>query len=133
VTATRKLARVALLSNTQTFDMEFLERLGLERLIPTRCLSAQTGLLKPDPAAYGLLQKRLGLFPGEIAMVGDSWRDDVRGALEAGWTAIWVNRGGTPRPDLDPDAEFVEVPDLSRVPKVIEDLQAGARCATCLG
>lgn len=133
VAATKKLARVALLSNTQSFDMEFLERLGLERAIPTRCLSAQTGLLKPDPRVFELLRKRLGLFAGEIAMVGDSWRDDVTGALEAGWTAIWVNRGGVPRPELDPDADFVEVPDLSAVPRVIEGLQAGARCSTCLG
>jgi len=94
VTATRKLARVGLLSNTQSFDMDFLERLDLARVIPTLCLSAQTGLLKPDLGAYEHMRQRLGLFPGEIAMVGDSWRDDVTGALEAGWTAIWVNRTG---------------------------------------
>lgn len=133
VLETRKLARVGLLSNTQSFDMEFLERLGLERAIPTRCLSAHTGFLKPDLAAYEHMQKRLGLFPGELAMVGDSWRDDVTGALEAGWTAIWVNRAGKPRPPLDPEAEFVEVADLAQVPAIIGRLQAGARCSTCLG
>lgn len=133
VEGTRRLARVGLLSNTQSFDMEFLERLGLERLIPTRCLSALTGFLKPDPRAFEVIQHRLGVFPGEVAMVGDSWRDDVQGALEAGWTAIWVNRAGRPRPALDPDADFVEIPDLSQVPRVIENLQRGARCSTCLG
>jgi putative hydrolase of the HAD superfamily len=134
VTETRKVARVGLLSNTQSFDMAFLERLGLERALPTRCLSAHTGHLKPEPEAFEVMRRRLGLFPGEIAMVGDSWRDDVSGALEAGWTAIWVNRAGKPRPgELDPEADFVEVPDLSRVPDVIRNLQAGARCSTCLG
>ena len=133
VAGTRKLARVALLSNTQSFDMDFLERLGLERALPTRCLSALTGLLKPDLAAYEHLREKLGLFPGEIAMVGDSWRDDVTGALEAGWTAIWVNRSGAPRPPCPPDAELVEIPDLSQVPRIIANLQAGARCGTCLG
>jgi len=133
VAETRKIARVGLLSNTQSFDMEFLERLGLERTIPTRCLSAHTGFLKPDALAYETMQKRLGLFPGEIAMVGDSWRDDVTGALDAGWTAIWVNRPGNPRPPMDPEADFVEIPDLSHVPQVIRNLQAGARCSTCLG
>ena len=130
---TRKLARLALLSNTQSFDMRFLDRLGLAEAIPTRCLSADLGVLKPDPLAFEAVQRRLGLFPGEIAMVGDSWRDDVTGALEAGWTAIWVNRRGVPRPSHDPDADLVEVPDLSAVPRVIENLQAGARCGTCLG
>lgn len=133
LTATRNLARTALLSNTQSFDMEFLERLGMTSLLPTRSLSAQTGLLKPDPRAFEHLQKRLGLFPGEIAMVGDSLRDDVAGALGAGWTAIWVNRGGVERPALEPGDERIEIPDLTLLPRVIEDLQSGARCPTCLG
>jgi putative hydrolase of the HAD superfamily len=133
VAETRKLARVGLLSNTQSFDMEFLDRLGLTRAIPTRCLSATMGHLKPAPLAYETMRKKLGLFPGEIAMVGDSWHDDVTGALEAGWTAIWVNRNGRIMPEVDPEADLVEIPDLSRVPQVIANLQAGARCSTCLG
>ena len=133
VQETRRLARVALLSNTQSFDLAFLERLQLTSLLPTRFLSAEMGCLKPDLRAFAQVQRRLGLFPGEIAMVGDSWRDDVTGALEAGWTAIWVNRAGIPRPPCAEDAELVEIRDLAPVPGLIEDLQAGARCSTCLG
>jgi len=133
VAGTRKLARVALLSNTQSFDLDFLERLGLTGLLATRMLSAELGFLKPDIRAFRAVQRRLGLFPGEIAMVGDSWRDDVAGALEAGWTAIWVNRSGDPRPPHDPEAELAEVRDLAPVPGLIGQLQAGARCSTCLG
>jgi putative hydrolase of the HAD superfamily len=130
---TRELARLGLLSNTQSFDMDFLERLGLTSLISNRFLSAETGFLKPEPGAFETVQKRLSLFPGQIAMVGDSWNDDVLGALEAGWTAIWVNREGRPRPEHDPEAELVEVSSLAQVPEAIENLQAGARCSTCLG
>jgi len=133
VARTRQLARLGLLSNTQSFDMEFLERLGLTSLIANRFLSAQTGFLKPEPQAFELVQKRLGLFPGQLAMVGDSWHDDVLGALRAGWIAVWVNREGLPRPDHDPEADLVEVSSLAQVPAVIENLQAGARCSTCLG
>ena len=130
---TRRLARVALLSNTQSFDLGFLERLGLTTLLPSRFLSAALGVLKPELPAFEAVQRRLGLFAGEIAMVGDSWRDDVTGALEAGWTAIWVNRKGVARPPHDPDADLVEITDLAPVPRLIENLQAGARCSTCLG
>jgi len=130
---TRRLARVAMLSNTQNFDLGFLERLELDSLIPMRFLSAETGCLKPDLAAFQAVQRRLGLFPGELAMVGDSWRDDIIGALAAGWTAVWVNRKGAPRPPVDPEAELVEIPDLVSVPTLIDNLQAGARCSTCLG
>lgn len=130
---TREIARLGLLSNTQSFDMDFLERLGLSEAISSRFLSAETGLLKPDAAAFELVQRRMGLFPGQIAMVGDSWNDDVKGGLEAGWTVLWLNRTGRPMPEHDPEAELVEIRDLGQVPELIERLQAGARCSTCLG
>jgi putative hydrolase of the HAD superfamily len=129
----RQVARLGLLSNTQSFDMEFLESLGISELIPIRHLSCETGFLKPEPAAFEAIQKRMGLFPGELLMVGDSWNDDVSGALEAGWSSIWINRGAWPRPEHDAEAELLELPDLARVPEAVEQLQAGARCSTCLG
>lgn len=130
---TRRIARLGLLSNTQSFDMGFLDRLGLVSLLPVRGLSALTGRLKPDPEAFRELQARLGCFPGEIAMVGDRWNDDVLGALEAGWTPLWVNRAGRPRPELPDEADLVEVRSLAQVPEAIRALQAGGRCPTCLG
>ena len=133
VRETRRVARIALLSNTQSFDLGFLERLALTDLLATRILSAEMGHLKPAADAFATVQRRLGLFPGELAMVGDSWRDDIAGALDAGWTAVWVNRSGAPRPPHDSEALLVEVPDLAPVPALIANLQAGARCATCLG
>ncbi|HET6330003.1 MAG TPA: HAD family hydrolase [Holophagaceae bacterium] len=129
----RALARLALLSNTQSFDLELLDRLGLSEAIRVRGLSAELGAVKPEPQAFDALAKRLGLFPGNLVMVGDSWSDDIEGALAAGWTAIWINRAGKPRPEHDPEAELVELPDLSQVPEVVERLQAGYRCSTCLG
>ncbi len=129
--ATRDLARIALLSNTQSFDLGFLERLELTRMIPSRFLSAETGFLKPEIGAFENVQQQLGLFPGQLAMVGDSWNDDVQGALGAGWTVLWLNREDRPRPDSE--AELVEIRDLSAVPTVLAGLQGGARCSTCLG
>ena len=129
----RALARLALLSNTQSFDLGLLDRLGLSEAIRVRGLSAEMGAVKPEPQAFDALAKRLGLFPGNLVMVGDSWSDDIEGALAAGWTAIWINRAGKPRPDHDPEAELVELPDLRQVPEVVERLQAGYRCSTCLG
>lgn len=129
----KALGRVALLSNTQNFSLGLLNALGLSTQFRVKGISAELGFLKPDPGAFVAMQKKLGLFPGELAMVGDSWSDDVEGALDAGWTALWVNRKGRPRPGYAPDAELVEIADLSLVPEVIERLQAGARCSTCLG
>lgn len=133
LTRTRSLGRVALLSNTQSFSLGLLATLGLSAQFRVKGISADLGFLKPERGAFEAMQKKLGLFPGELAMVGDSWSDDVEGALNAGWTALWVNRNGKQRPDHAPDAELVEIADLSLVPEIIERLQAGARCSTCLG
>lgn len=130
---TRELGRIALLSNTQSFELDFLDALGLASHFRVKGLSAELGFLKPEPGAFEAMQKMLGLFPGELALAGDNWVDDVEGALQAGWTAIWINRRGMPRPGHDPEAELVELPDLSQVPDVVARLQAGARCSTCLG
>ena len=133
VGSVRDLARVALLSNTQTFGLELLDRLGIAARIRTRLLSADLGALKPEPAAFEAVQRRLGLFPGNLVMVGDSWTDDVQGAVAAGWTAIWVNRDAKPRPEHPPDDPIYEVRSLDRVAEVIQNLQDGLRCPTCLG
>jgi putative hydrolase of the HAD superfamily len=124
---------VALLSNTQTFGLEMLDRLGINERIRTRMLSAEIGALKPEPAAFEAVQRKLGLFPGNLAMVGDSWTDDVMGALDAGWTAIWVNRDAKPRPAHHDEYPVYEVRSLDRVPELIQGLQEGLRCPTCLG
>lgn len=134
VRRTREIARTALLSNCHGFGMDaLLTDLGLSAQLGSVFLSARTGHRKPRAEAFRAVQQKLGLFPGQLAMVGDSWHDDVQGALDAGWTALWLNRSGLPRPDHDPEAELVEVQDLSQVPGAIEALQAGARCSTCLG
>jgi putative hydrolase of the HAD superfamily len=133
VGAVRDLARVALLSNTQTFGLELLDRLGIAERIRTRMLSAEIGALKPEPPAFEAVQRKLGLFPGNLAMVGDSWTDDVMGAIDAGWTAIWVNREARPRPEHHPEFPIYEVRSLKHVPDLIRGLQEGMRCPTCLG
>ena len=57
-------------------------------------LSFAEGAIKPDRAFYAGLTAKLGCEPSELLMVGDTWRDDVVGAVEAGSRARWVNREG---------------------------------------
>src|SRR5678815_1290951 len=44
--------RLGILSNTQSFDLDFIEREGLAALVDDICLSSDCGLLKPDPRLY---------------------------------------------------------------------------------
>ena len=64
VRATRRLARVALLSNTQSFDLGFLERLELPSLIPARFLSAETGRAQARPGRLRGGARSSGCSPG---------------------------------------------------------------------
>lgn len=127
------LLRIGLLSNTQSFGLTFLDRLGISKKIPYRFISAELGLVKPDPRVYQYIEKRLGLFPGDLVMIGDTWNDDIEGALMAGWSAIWLNRKNRPIPRQELGPDFAEIHSLDLLPGLIRNLQAGFRCAQCLG
>jgi len=86
--------RLGILSNTQSFDLDFLRREGLADEMDAVCLSCDCGLLKPDPRFYRHAASRLGLPPEAILMVGDSRSDDLEGALAAGMRALLLDRTG---------------------------------------
>ncbi len=56
--------------------------------------SFDAGAIKPQRAFYAGLTARLGCEASELLMVGDTWRDDIVGAVEAGSRARWVDREG---------------------------------------
>ena len=87
--------KLGILSNTQSFDLDFLRRDGLEAAVDSICLSCDSGLLKPDPAIYHLAAERLSLPPEQILMIGDQWQDDVIGARDAGFQALLLDRSGS--------------------------------------
>jgi putative hydrolase of the HAD superfamily len=68
-----------------------------------------TRCLKPEPAIFHHAAALLGCVPAELLHVGDSWEDDVVGALGAGCQAAWYCRGESPCPD--PTAPHLVVRD----------------------
>ncbi|MEI3176412.1 MAG: HAD hydrolase-like protein [Lachnospiraceae bacterium] len=38
----------------------------------------------------------MGLGPEDCIMVGDNYKSDICGAMEAGWQGIWFNRKKSP-------------------------------------
>jgi FMN phosphatase YigB (HAD superfamily) len=88
----RRRYRIGVISNTQSFDLDLFRREGLSPLVDDVLLSADCGLLKPDPAMFRLAARRLGLPPSAILMAGDSLPDDVHAARAAGMRAVWVVR-----------------------------------------
>jgi HAD superfamily hydrolase (TIGR01549 family) len=87
---------LGLLSNTQSFDLDFLEEGVLGSAFQARILSCHAGLLKPDPELFRRMAGRLRLDPAEILMVGDNLQDDVLAAEAVGMRAVLVRRREAP-------------------------------------
>jgi putative hydrolase of the HAD superfamily len=73
-----------------------LDESGLSTVLDVAVTSAQAGCRKPHPRIYRQTLEQLALGPEEVVFVGDSWRPDVVGPLEAGIPrAIHIARRGT--------------------------------------
>lgn len=71
-----------------------VKSLRAERWIPHENIfvSADVGAEKPDRKIFEYAERAMGLGEAEIWFVGDSYELDVKGAVNAGWNAVWMNR-----------------------------------------
>ena len=70
-------------------------------LISEDCVAA-----KPDARIFRQAEEIAGASAKACCYVGDSWKNDIVGAKQAGWSAIWLNRHALPLP-LDVTADAV--------------------------
>jgi epoxide hydrolase-like predicted phosphatase len=87
---------VGLLSNNAPSLAAALDAPGLADLFDARAISAEIGVMKPDPAAYHAILARLDVPPGAALFVDDS-PANVAGAAAVGMAAVRF----TPGLDLD--------------------------------
>lgn len=114
-----------------------LARVGLDELIDDVVSSRDVGACKPDASFYRAALARSGTVlaggsseappvdPSRVVMVGDSYENDVAGALAAGLRAVWLDPGRRRSP---PDAPppTARIVAMSELPGVVAKL-AGAR------
>jgi HAD superfamily hydrolase (TIGR01493 family) len=83
---------LGLLSNTQSFDLEFLD----DEALPFRAtvFSYELGALKPDARLFRRIAEKMGIPPSELLMVGDNFQDDILGAEGVGMQALLIRREG---------------------------------------
>ncbi|MBC1482135.1 HAD family hydrolase [Listeria sp. FSL L7-1509] len=55
-------------------------------------ISGKIGYEKPDKRLFALVEEQLGMIGSKTYYIGDSFKNDVIGAKQAGWNAIWLNR-----------------------------------------
>jgi HAD superfamily hydrolase (TIGR01509 family) len=68
------------------FKQEFAE----EAQCQPQFLSFQTGLMKPDPAFFQLALRAVETRAEDAVMVGDTYKNDIRPAIELGMRTVWV-------------------------------------------
>lgn len=74
--------------------------------------SWEIGYCKPEIQAFRAIEQRMKLAPHEIVSVGDSLRCDVLGALDAGWSAVYLPRTSTPSPLPHQVSTISSLPEL---------------------
>jgi len=89
---------LGLVSNTHRCLASFLEHFELQDLIAATVSSSEHGYMKPHPSIFHSALRLMNVQPADAVMVGDSIRQDVEGALQAGMDAVLLNRSTEPHP-----------------------------------
>ena len=71
-----------------------VKALGVEKWIDREniVVSGDYGINKPDVRIFEIMQEKLQLPNDSLYYIGDSLKNDIIGANNAGWKAIWINR-----------------------------------------
>lgn len=99
-----------------------IRALGVDRLIPAELvfISGAVGLTKPDARLFKLIEGKLSKSAEQCCYIGDSWRNDVVGAVGAGWRAVWFNHRGV-RPETDLPLLYTPVASYAELTRLLLD------------
>jgi HAD superfamily hydrolase (TIGR01549 family) len=88
--------RIGLASNALGHDLEeVVAAFALEPFVDAAVSSALVGIVKPAPQLFAAALDAVGAAASETVMVGDSYDDDVAGALAYGFAgAVLLDRAG---------------------------------------
>ena len=89
--------RLAILTNGEPGQQSRkLRTTGLNDYFAAVCISGETGIAKPAPAAFHEVCRRLAVEPACALFVGDHLEIDARASTRAGLRGVWLNRNGAP-------------------------------------
>jgi 2-haloacid dehalogenase len=105
---------VTLTNGSSAIPRGLLERAGLSDLIERYLDVSAVGRWKPHPEPYRYACAELGVAPDEAVLIAvHPW--DIHGAKRAGLRAAWLDRAGTPYPEVfeAPDLTAADLPELA--------------------
>jgi 2-haloalkanoic acid dehalogenase type II len=114
---------LGVISNMGTDLPDYLEHMGVSKLIDAAVSSAEVGVAKPHPAVFAAALQKLGAKAQDALHVGDGYESDVLGAAGAGLHALYLQRDAA----SGAAGEHPVVRNLGEVPSYIEILNADVR------
>lgn len=115
--------RIGILTNMILPARAVVEWTKAERLAPylsAVLVSSDVGLKKPDPDIFALLRGSLGVRrPEDLAFVGNSWSEDMVGAVQTGSRAIYLVGRDPGPPKSHDDRRVLSIRALSDLRDVI--------------
>lgn len=97
----KKTYQVGIITNGKVYEQRAkLRKLNLHKVFTDReiFISEEMKIEKPKSEAFHIPLSYYGIEPKNAVYVGDSWKNDVIGAINAGMFAIWMNPKGNKKP-----------------------------------
>lgn len=85
---------VGVISNSHRSLDAFREHFSLGDIISVSVSGAEHGYMKPHRSIFDRALERAKVDASDALMVGDSYKHDIEGALNAGWRAVLLRRSG---------------------------------------
>lgn len=80
------------LSNKTYVNPYTMKTYGLDKYFKKEVYSCDVGYAKPDVSIFSNAVKDIFCMPSEIIHIGDSIKADYFGAIQAGWSALLLDR-----------------------------------------
>jgi HAD superfamily hydrolase (TIGR01549 family) len=91
--------RMGIITNNSTAEqIEKLRALDIAHFFEVIVISEDAGVTKPNRKIFDIALERFGAQPHEAVMIGDSFTNDIEGAIGAGIAPLWFNRNGNETP-----------------------------------
>jgi putative hydrolase of the HAD superfamily len=105
---------LGVLSNFDSRLLRVLAALELSQFFDSVTCSTTVGSAKPEPEIFAIALGKHDCPPEQAWHIGDSWQEDIRGALNAGVKPIWLNRPAQPLPEQERGVvSILSLPELS--------------------
>ncbi|WP_158282140.1 HAD family hydrolase [Salipaludibacillus keqinensis] len=110
--------KMAIITNG-TVDTQYkkVEKIGVDKWIERSAIlvSEEVGFAKPRKEIFLAAERALGVTSKDILFIGDSWKHDVIGAIEAGWDAAFLNSRREDRSSShQPVCEYTHFQDMKK-------------------